>query len=267
LGVGYGKMLTEKRIINTVTTGRSGTHYLARILGYLTDVDVFHESLEHPYHSCLRKVQGHPDIARTFLLEKTIPFIERCKASVFIETSHLFCKGFFEPFIELGGRPDLIILRREKSKIAKSLLELGTIPGNTGKAMDFYLSPSDPDVWKPDGWESFDDYQRCYWYTLEIERRARVYRREALSYGGRVCEVDLDELTTMEGYKKLIREMDLNGPGVVGWLKFLKNRKKRAGNFDIMKKQASALSERQKKERSLDESFEEFYSATNGIIL
>ena len=259
-------MMTEKRIINTVTTGRSGTHYLARILGYLPDVDVFHESYEHPYHECLRKVQGHPDIAKAFLAEKTIPFIERCDTPVFIETSHLFCKGFFEPFVEMGGRPDLIVLRREKSKIAKSLLELGTIPGKPGKALDFYLSPSDPDVWKPEGLELFDDYQRCYWYTLEIERRARVYKKEALSYGGRVCEVDLDELTTVEGYKKLIRELDLKGPSIIGWLKFLKNRKKRAGNFDAMKQQTAALSEREKQETLLDKAFEAFFSSTNGIL-
>lgn len=259
-------ILSSRRIINTVTTGRSGTHYLARILSYLPETDVFHESMEHPYHECLREAQSDPLVAKRFLEERTLPFIESCKAPVFIETSHLFCKGFFEPFLELGGRPDLIILRRQRSKIAKSLFELGTIPGKPGKAMDFYLSPNDPNVWRPEGWESFNDYERCYWYCLEIERRARVYKRRALEYGGRVSEVHLDELTTFIGFKNLLRDLDLPSLGFIGSLKFMKNRKRKAGNFDKLKQTTVYGAQQLSIEATLDQAFEAFFNQTKGSI-
>lgn len=258
--------LLNKRVIFTVTTGRSGTHYLTRILRYLKDVDVYHEEAEHSFSKHLRAVQREPRKAEDFLRDYKIPFINECQASTYIETSHLFCKGFFESFLELGGVPDIIVLRRSKELVAKSLYDLGTIPGKDEKALVFYLSPDDPHVWKPDRMDELDDYERCYWYCLEIERRAIVYAQKIKELGGRVFEITLDDLKTIKGFRSLQSELDLRGPSPIGWLKFLNNRNQRAGNFDSVKKSDLGLDEMCYKRTSLDDEFDEFMRETGGVL-
>ncbi len=231
--------LGNKRILCTVTTGRSGTHYLTRLLNYLPGIDVFHEEKAHPYHEVLRPAQGNAEIAREFIRTRKLPFINSQKQPIFAETSHLICKGFMEAFFELGITPDLIILTRDKRKIATSLFKLNTIPSRTDKGSMFYLQPDDPNVISSPGWQEWSDYQLCYWYTLEIERRAQVYADYVERKGGRVCRIDLSELVEWRGYMRLIDELDLRKPGLINRLKYLKNRYVKAGDFSVNKNERS----------------------------
>ena len=62
----------------------------------------------------LREVQGDPIPAKLFMLEHKLPAIARYASQVYVETSHLACKGFFEPLLDIGIIPDLIIHRGPK---------------------------------------------------------------------------------------------------------------------------------------------------------
>src|SRR6185436_2882073 len=124
------------------TTGRSGTEYLARVLGLFRGVRALHEP-KPTFASAFRTVCAAPETAREFWLEHKLPRIARARAPVYAETSHLACKGFLESLVELDLQPTLIHLRREPHAVARSMLALGTVPGRTYKGVKYYLGPGD----------------------------------------------------------------------------------------------------------------------------
>ncbi len=201
--------LREKRIIFTVTTGRSGTGYLATVLSHLPNVHAFHEP-EPNFVWVMRRAIEKPEVALKFLAYKKLPAIAELPYPVYCETSHLFCKGFFHPLLDLGFLPEIVILKRERRKVAKSLFELNTIPGRTPLALSYYLKPDDKGVYLPiKDWNRLHDYQLCYWYCLEIEKRMEVYKEELLSRGGKVYQVNLLELQNLETLLSFLKNLNL----------------------------------------------------------
>jgi len=252
----WKERLGDKRLIFTVTSGRSGTHFLTRLLYYLPGIDVYHEEMTHSYHTVLRQTQTDPTIGRRFLEEKKLPFIEACNKPIFAETSHLICKGFLEHFLDLGLIPDLVLLTRDRRKIATSLFRLNTIPARNEKALQFYLTPEDPGVVTNQDWKDWTDYQLCYWYVMEIERRQRMYGDRIRSLGGRVHACDLTEITLAQGYRELIRALDLNGPGPVNWIKFFRSKQKKAGDFSVAKNQRALPEDIREQELTIENIFD-----------
>jgi hypothetical protein len=186
-----------RSFVFTVTTGRSGTQLLQQLFSVLPNVDSVHEP-EPKFSRVLRQVQETPGYAREFLLTTKLPAIAGHQGQAYVETSHLFCKGFLEPALELGLKFDLVVLRRAARDVARSLYELDTIPARTEWGRSFLLAPTDPGVLSLPGWETMHDYQLCYWYCLEIERRAMLYRSLVVANGGRVAEITFPELLAGE---------------------------------------------------------------------
>ncbi len=231
------EQIRRKRLIFTVTTGRSGTAYLTAVFGYMKGVHAFHEPAPE-YVSCLRQVQSQPELARQFLLEEKLPAIAADTAKIYVETSHLFCKGFVEPLLELDIVPDLVIHRRPIRDISLSLYKMGTIPGRTSKALRFYLIPEDKSVLPLNNWQELHDYQLCYWYCLEIERRARHYKELFRNRGGRVTETTLSGLKTAAGLKQLMKDLNLSlkFPSWLMMLRFLRNSQFKVNESKVTKK-------------------------------
>ncbi len=197
-----------KRLIFALTTGRSGTGYLASVFRELPGVRAEHEP-EPKFSDVLRDIQSDPEVARTFWLERKLPAIRRVAESIYIETSHCFSKGFLDPLLELGVVPDAIVLRRSHRAVASSLARLETVPGRTPRGVRFLVAPTDPGVLELPDWEELDDYQLCYWYCLEIERRTREAVHRIESRGGRVAGVEFDALIRGPGWSKLVAELGL----------------------------------------------------------
>ncbi|MDD4347865.1 MAG: hypothetical protein PHF70_02060 [Opitutales bacterium] len=248
--------LRSKHLIFTVTSGRSGSHFLARVMGYVPRMTVFHEEKEHSFHHYLRAAQSDREVAERFLLEEKLPFIAACKDPVYFEASHLFCKGFFEPMHAWGLTPDLVILTRNIREISASLFQLGTIPGRTEKALTFYLSPEDTTVHPVPGWTSWSDYQLCYWYCLEIQRRAADYEKMALAAGAKVVRIDLSELKQWSCYKAMLRGLGLPLPGLLDRLRFIKNADRKAGDFSAAKQTIPLPEDRESQEAEVWRAFE-----------
>lgn len=227
-----------KRLIFTVTTGRSGTAYLTAVFNYMRDVTALHEPAPE-YAEVLREVQSRRETAEKFVVEKKLPAIAGFKKPIYVETSHLICKGFLEVFLDHGLVPDLVIHRRPMRQISLSLLKMGTIPGRTEKAMRFYLQPSDSGVLSLYGWERLSDYQLCFWYCLEIERRAQEYTAHFRSKGARVAETTLTGLKTSQGLDDLLNDLDLRlkFPAFFYRLRFLRNSKFKVNESLITKKE------------------------------
>ena len=231
------QQIQQKRLVFTVTTGRSGTAYLKEVFNYMKNVRSFHEP--HPeFVTVLRQVQTEPDKARQFLLEEKLPAIAQDPAAIYVETSHLACNEVLEPVLEMNIVPDLILHRRPPRAVSLSLLKMGTIPGRTDKALRFYLSPDDPGVIALHSWQDMQDYQLCYWYCLEIERRARRYGQIFQKRGGRVVETTLDSLKTVGGLRHVMKELDLSlkFPALLHFFRFVRNSRFKVNESKITKK-------------------------------
>jgi hypothetical protein len=191
--------VSEKRILLTITAGRTGTKYLHSLFSLLPDVYSVHEG-EPDYKHLLRRIQTQPSASTQFLLEHKLPAILACPTGTYAETSHLFCKGFLEPLLNLGIRPDLVLLRRPPRKVACSCLERLTVPARTALGTSYLVSPADPNTLPLPAWETLSDYQLCFWYALEIERRQARYRHWYAQLGGRFFDVTAAELNDPETF-------------------------------------------------------------------
>ena len=203
----------DKRLLFTVSTGRCGTQHLAFCLSLFRCVSAHHEP-RPKFSEAMRAVQAQPDAAGEFWLRRKLPRIARSRKPIYAETSHVASKGFLESLIELGYRPDVIHLHRDPRPVALSLWRLDTVPGRTLRGLKYYLGPDDPGVlplrW-PQGNEPHD-YQLCFWYCLEIARRARALEDRCDAEGLRFHRVAVDELASLAGVLELGRTLQLGPP-------------------------------------------------------
>lgn len=216
---------TDVRCVFTVTTGRSGTKYLTQILALHREVISLHEP-DPSFVLCMRAAQADPSIASRFLTERKLPAIRAAASrSVYIETSHLFCKGFLDAWLDSDlPTPDLILLDRDHRATALSLERLATIPGRTESGRRWYLAPDDPTVLLTlPGWTALSDYQLCYWYCLEIEERKRLYGPLIEARGCTVVRVDVDAIKSLACCWRLLRSLRLSRTRF-RWIRYLRTR-------------------------------------------
>jgi hypothetical protein len=208
--------LKDMKLYFTVTSGRSGTAFLADYIGKLGHTCSMHEPVPQ-FHPHMRQALYDRDLARAFWIHQKAPTIVAMGVRSYVETTHLLCKGFLEPLFEEGIYPNLILLKRRNRDVAKSLYYLNTIPGRTEAGLKYYLKPDDPGVLHPvRDWQLLSDYQLCYWYTLEIEARQHHYASLVRSHGARVLEVHFHDLVKGKMYHSLIDFLDLPQPS---WIK------------------------------------------------
>lgn len=183
----------------TVTTGRSGTAFLAKYISDLGNICALHEPVPQ-FHPIMRQALTDYAVAENFWKKEKAPAILKLGQKKYVETSHLICKGFLEPLFAAGIYPNLILLKRTNRDVAKSMYYINSIPGRTESGLKYFLKPDDPgNLLHVQNWECMSDYQLCYWYTLEIEKRQTYYADRVLSNGGRVMHLDFNEL--MRGKK------------------------------------------------------------------
>lgn len=228
--------LKKKQLVFTVATGRCGTAFLAEILRLVPGAISCHEP-NPEYAEVLRKVQGHPKLAREFLIERKLPVIDQEDSPIYIETSHLFCKGFLEPLIELDIVPAIIWMKRAHRDVAASMYRGGTIPGRTEKGLCFYLDPSDFGTLPLKNSDKLHDYQLCYWYCLEIERRATEYRTLYSNNGWKWGETSIGEITKRGGLRQLLEDLGLPGLPWYTWLRYFNNRRRKVNPTSKLKQQ------------------------------
>ncbi|MEQ8825605.1 MAG: hypothetical protein RIC14_14650 [Filomicrobium sp.] len=200
----------EKRLIFTVTNGRSGSLTLARLLDQIDGVAGLHEPAPS-FHLIMRWAQGRPNLARKFWLQDKLPAIERDKEPIYVETSHLVCKGFIEPLLDIGLKPALTFLSRDPRKTAISMYRLNDIPGRTNRALKWYLSPEDVTCAHipPAEIDRLSDYQLCYWHALETQARISHYMDVAAQKMLKVASVDIEDLNTWDGINALCDQLNI----------------------------------------------------------
>ena len=208
-------MKIPERLILTVTSGRSGTKHLSRILGLLPGVASLHEP-EPNFVPEMRGAQDDPRIATDFLFQKKIPALAVIKQKYYAEISSLWCKGLLQAWLAEPSLPvpDLILLDRDLRRIALSLFRLELTPERTHNGREWYLGPSAKTaLLKVGDFQRWSDYQLCYWYALEVEARKLVLGNLAAVKGGRVVRVNIETLSSLRILYGLVRALDLPRPG------------------------------------------------------
>jgi hypothetical protein len=173
----------------------------------------------------LRDVQSDPAIAKDFLINAKIPHIysNYSDKKIYVETSHFFCKGFFEAWVSLDDvpLPELIILNRNPRQVALSMYQLSTIPQRTKSGLKYYLSPTDKmNYTRLRNWNEMNNYQLCYWYCLEIEERKKIYSDYIRQKGGLVATTSIDELKKFRGFFALKKALQLPHISMSEFLKY-----------------------------------------------
>lgn len=188
--------LSSKRLAFVISPGRSGTALLTALSGAIAGVKAVHEASPR-MNFVLRAVCSHRKAAEFWLKTEMFPSISQSLSiedRVYFETSHMFCKGFIEPTIQMGLRPLFVILTRCSKDVAASLFSIGCVPERTDDGRLVLLGPTDPGVTPMHGWQSMSDYQLCYWYALEIARRQDFYESWLPGYGCEVTRISYQEL-------------------------------------------------------------------------
>jgi hypothetical protein len=200
-----------KTLVVTVTAGRTGTTFLTHLLALCPDTTSSHEP-EPSFVPVLRLAQHDIDLARRFLLEYKLPCIAALPPRRYVETGHLWCKGFLEPLLGLDVVPNVVALRRAPRRIAASLLSRRTVPGRGKLGLKYLLHPDDPGVLPLPDWTGYSDYQLCFWYALEIERRTAAYRPLIERAGGAWVDVTAEELHDPDRFMTMAETLALLDP-------------------------------------------------------
>jgi hypothetical protein len=165
----------QTRLALTVTSGRSGAKLLTALLADALQLAAEHEPAPRA-NFVMRSFVEAPGAADPWLRTEKLPaMLASARNGFYAETSHLFCKGLIEPMLAMGIHPALIILTRPAREVASSLCQMNVIPARTEAGRLVLLGPGDPGVLPLPDWRLYSDYQLCFWYAREIERRQAHY--------------------------------------------------------------------------------------------
>jgi hypothetical protein len=167
-----------KSITLTVTAARSGTRLLSKLLAEVPGMHADHEETPtaEPSFCFLRRANlKDPSVGRDFVENYFTNYVNNLPCEYYACTAQSTSKGFIEHFLDLGIKPNFIIIRRNPRLIAKSLWELEWIPGKHPLHRIWYPGPQESNVLPLKDWKDTHPYQLCYWYVADCERRAQQY--------------------------------------------------------------------------------------------
>jgi len=213
-------MTPARNFIFTLTTGRSGTRYLATLLRQnLPDAECHHEihgwdrfGVDTPdvSHMTLFNSQGNVEKVRAFWRSK-LQRIAATPRRFYVETSHLLMKaGLVENLAPLTaeGTVHLIALERDPYATIVSFRNRFDFLGKASCWL-WYLDPEYPRNLVPSqALVAHSLNGLCLWYILEV--RARIARYEKLLSGEpRVVfhRVSLEELRSAQGVARLLQAL------------------------------------------------------------
>lgn len=160
------------RYIFSINAGRSGSHYLSQLFKMVEGCRSTHEPKPVMNGSPMREyLRGNPEPIKALMAAK-LNSIETIKADakVYVETNHCFIKGFGWLLPECLRQEDIgvIILKRDKHKIAESLLRVGCSPFNR-VGRDWIITPEASQHLFPLSMDVSEPRARNYLYELLLK--------------------------------------------------------------------------------------------------
>jgi len=203
----------------TITAGRTGTAWLADLLGANLGTDAVHEPLgiddfgvNMPDIKIMRSfnARGNNDLVKGFWSRKLGAIAER---DLYVETNHTLAKcGLIENLATSSLAKDslVIILKRDKIRQCVSYLSRGDFK-NITVAWQWYLDPRYPNnIGNPAEFLKLGELGRTIWYIYEMDARQEYYKR---CYSGDLnfLEVDLEDISSPDGASEFLHKIGWTG--------------------------------------------------------
>ncbi|HUN52688.1 MAG TPA: hypothetical protein VMU42_16295, partial [Candidatus Sulfotelmatobacter sp.] len=218
-------MARAREFLFTMTTGRSGTKYLAELLRQnLADAECEHEILgwdrfgvDAPdiSHMTLFNSLGNVPKVQSFWQQK-LARIAAAPAPFYAETSHLLMKsGLIENLAPLlaAGRVHLVMLERDPFDTVMSFRSRHDFD-NRGNMWVWYLDPEYPkNLVQSERLVALGLDGICLWYILEIRTRAAYYARLLGGQSGIVLHrATLEDIAAPAGAARLLAALGAPKP-------------------------------------------------------
>ena len=201
-----------KSITLTVSAARSGTRLLSKLLAEVPDMHSDHEETPNSEQSFCYSRQANvydSSVGRNFVENYFLNYVESLPKKYYACTAQSTSKGFIEHFLDLGVKPNFIILRRNPRLIAKSLWELEWIPGKHPLHRIWYPGPQEPNVLPLENWKTAHPYQLCYWYAAECERRAQHYESLFKKQNISFWNITIEEMLEIKKFNDMMDHFNL----------------------------------------------------------
>jgi hypothetical protein len=131
------------KYIFSINTGRSGSHYLSKVLKEFKNINSFHEPFPIMNGKPMAEfLQGNPLKMREKMEEKINTINSSFDKKYYIETNHTFIKGFgwLIPSYIAHENIGVILLKRNSEEIIKSLYRINCSP-LTYKGFNWIMNP------------------------------------------------------------------------------------------------------------------------------
>ncbi|MDJ0600026.1 MAG: hypothetical protein QNJ37_14435 [Crocosphaera sp.] len=183
----YQQKIINHRLIFSINSGRSGSGYLAKLLGTAQEVTSYHEKQPAIIGDYLRMIETQP-YERSFnkrrlksiaIQNELLSFPDK---QVYCETNHMFIKTFFDVILGDFNHNNIAVvtLRRNLAQTVKSCIELDFFVPERRSWTLWFSSPNAVTSAIPciDSDKNLDQYDLCIAYLLDIEARANRFRED-----------------------------------------------------------------------------------------
>jgi hypothetical protein len=213
----------KRRLIFTISPGRAGSEYLATLLNTANNVSAYHEPLPRMNGGYLEMAINRPLTEsyrkrRIKLLGINHALSRLGRKTIYVETSHMFIKSFYDVVLDYYETVEVIILRRPLPEVLKSFIEMGFFsdinPASPRWMHDPGSANSAAEPLKPV--DQMDQYEKCIAYLLDIEALAQAFSANYPHI--KTHDITLKTITEIKGAIHLFQDLVAQWTGVSDWL-------------------------------------------------
>ena len=204
----------QHKLIFCINSGRSGSNYLADLLGTAREVTSFHEAeptMSGKYLHNLNKASYAETFDDRRIKSEAIGkiLLSLPPGRVYCETNHMFIKTFYDVILNDFENVEVIILRRQLVLVLKSFIELNYFTSANAVWPDWMSSPHAKTAAIPciASESEMDQYDLCIAYLVDIEARSERFKQEYPWV--RTHEIRLEALNNYNNVLKLFRDLNM----------------------------------------------------------
>jgi hypothetical protein len=206
--------VAERRLIFSINSGRSGSKYLAQLLGTARHMNSFHEAEPHMSAEYIDMINAGPlETTREKRRVKCEAIAEILRGmgrnDSYAETNHTFIKTFYDVVLEDFRNVQVIVLRRDLALVLKSFVELGYFSPLNPRGQNWMSSPNAATAalpaLAPD--DELDQFDRSIAYLIDIEARAERFKKDYPHVP--TYDVQLEQLNDIDFVQALFQRLDI----------------------------------------------------------
>ena len=206
--------MASHRLIFCINPGRSGSRYLATLIGSAQAVDSHHEAeptmsgryvamvnaAGYETSRAVRRVKADAIAARLACLPD---------GATYVETNHMFIKTFYDVVVERFENVEVVVLQRELARVLKSFMELRYFTSENPFWREWMTEPDavTAAIRCVEPRDRLDPVDRAIAYLIDIEARAARFAREHPRV--RTHPVRCEHLNRLAGVEALFQRLHL----------------------------------------------------------